>query len=605
MVRLSVPALLVPLVLLPGVALAEGSADVPMMETLLPETKIFVDILDVNERIEYRGEHPADLFDPAGVFIRTVFDGEVIEPTSGTGAYSFTFRVQQSFWGMEVAGRQGGRVWSADWRFNAGEFSQRRSVTRSFYALVDGGQPGHDGVVEMKAEGLGGYVFRLAANTSGLRGADGRSVPYIGQVSDAQVPVYFEPPERALLNPVAPQITGASSDSVFSTCETLVPGSNEVTFTFESNVSGTLHLICDLNQDGTFDMVGDGDVHLIREAVQGTNAVTWAGTDTDGVAVPVGTYECLLRLTQGEFHYVAHDIETSYPGFRLFEYQQGAQRRGLSMYWNDVEVQANDISMENGVPGIVTSGPTGVASGAYDAPADPLVNARAWGRFRPGSKGDNAWLDTYVWLGLDDSDVFTVNIADGIIDTDQDGLTDIEEDCETGTDKTKPDTDDDGIGDKKEVRRMPTDPLDPDSDDDCVLDGAELNANGDLVDSDGDDLPDPLDPDDDNDGISTLLEMCELTTDQNYDRDLFPNNLDLDSDADQYSDTREGYCDRDGDGNPDFLDRDTIGLGQCDPDAGFYAGGCRSVDTRPGVALLLLAAGALRRRRPSLSGHGA
>ncbi|HMV66996.1 MAG TPA: hypothetical protein PKA64_09110, partial [Myxococcota bacterium] len=585
MVRLSASVLLATLVSLS--AHAESSADVPVMDSLLPDTRVFVDVLDaVNERIEYHGDHPAAMFDPTGLYQRTVFDGELIEPTSGNGAYRFEFDVQMTSWSFEVAGRVGGRVWSPDWRFNAGAFAQRDAISRSFYALVDGGQPGHDGVVELKTEGLGGYVFRLAANRSGLRGADGRSVPILGQVYDAQIPVYFEPPEKALLNPVSPQLSGVSSDSVLSSCETLVAGSNEVTFTMESNVNGTLHLICDLNQDGVFDMVGDGDVHLIRDAVQGTNTFTWEGYDNAGAIVPPGSYQCKLRLTLGEFHYVAYDIETSYPGFRLFELQQGGARRGLSMFWNDIEVQANDINMDNGVPGPVTSGPDGVFSGAYASPADPLANARAWGRFRPGSKGDNSWLDTYAWLGQFDSGVLTINIADGVTDTDQDGLTDIEEDCVTGTDKTKPDTDDDGIGDLKEVRRMPTDPLNPDTDGDCVLDGAELDASGHLVDSDGDDLPDPLDDDDDGDDIPTKLEMCDLTSDPNYDRDNFTNNLDLDSDADGYSDTREGICDRDGDGNPDFLDRDTIGLGNCDPNGGFYAGGCSSVDASPAGGLL-------------------
>jgi hypothetical protein len=591
----------------PNEARAEGAEDLQIMEELLPETRVYVDILDATiERIQFTASHPAEMYDPNGNYMRAVLDGELIVPTAGEGAYSFRFGLLTDAWDFEVAGRNGGRVWSPDWRFNAGTFRAMDALNRSFYALVDGGQVGHDGLVELKAEGLAGYVFRLAANRSGLPRTDGRSVPVAGQVFNAEMPIYLEPPERALLNPVDPSFSGLSASSPVGTCDTLVPGTNEVTFNFTSNVNGTVHILCDINQDGVFDMVDDGDVHLIREAFEGSNQVVWNGNDNEGLPVATGAYQCLLRLTVGEFHYVGYDIETSYPGFRLYEYQNGGTRRGLSMYWNDVDVQANDINMPNNVPGRVSSGADGVDPGSYASAADPLTNARAWGAFRTGSKGDSAWMDTYAWIASVDSTIFDVNVADGTGDIDGDGLTDIVEDCESGTDKTKPDTDEDGIGDKREWERMPTDPLDPDSDDDCLLDGEEVPAEGQPYDSDDDDIVDPLDPDDDGDGILTILEMCELPndlpTDRNFDESLengdeAPNHLDLDSDGDLWSDSREGIGDRDGDGNADFLDPDTVGFGIFDPQGGYYAGGCAQgpLPTRAAVAGLALLL--LRRRR--------
>ncbi|MDD5172896.1 MAG: hypothetical protein PHG59_02000 [Patescibacteria group bacterium] len=62
------------------------------------------------------------------------------------------------------------------------------------------------------------------------------------------------------------------------------------------------------------------------------------------------------------------------------------------------------------------------------------------------------------------------------IDTDNDGLTDSEEQ-ELGTDQEDFDTDDDGLSDKEEVRIYLTDPWDQDSDGDGIKDGEEVRQN--------------------------------------------------------------------------------------------------------------------------------
>lgn len=59
------------------------------------------------------------------------------------------------------------------------------------------------------------------------------------------------------------------------------------------------------------------------------------------------------------------------------------------------------------------------------------------------------------------------------IDTDQDGLTD-EEENDFRTDINNTDTDQDGLTDRQEVKVYKTDPLNPDSDGDGYLDGEEL-----------------------------------------------------------------------------------------------------------------------------------
>ncbi len=124
-----------------------------------------------------------------------------------------------------------------------------------------------------------------------------------------------------------------------------------------------------------------------------------------------------------------------------------------------------------------------------------------------------------------------------IIDTDGDGLTDIQEE-ENGTDPGDPDSDGDGLGDLEEL--VPgadgyvTDPLDPDSDGDGLNDGDELlhGSNATAPDTDGDTLTDgvevhthgtsPTMRDTDGDGLTDDVETGISGTDP----------LDADTDGD-------------------------------------------------------------------------
>ena len=60
-----------------------------------------------------------------------------------------------------------------------------------------------------------------------------------------------------------------------------------------------------------------------------------------------------------------------------------------------------------------------------------------------------------------------------IVDTDEDGLTDIEE-LRLGTNPARVDTDFDGLSDWDEVKSFKTDPVNSDSDGDGYLDGIEV-----------------------------------------------------------------------------------------------------------------------------------
>jgi hypothetical protein len=133
----------------------------------------------------------------------------------------------------------------------------------------------------------------------------------------------------------------------------------------------------------------------------------------------------------------------------------------------------------------------------------------------------------------------------------------IDQDCD-GEDGTQPldlDTDGDGLTDLEEGA-LGTDPFNPDTDGDGLSDGFEPP-----VDTDGDGLIDPLDPDDDGDGWPTSVEGQG-----DFDGDGLPDYLDLDSDGDGVLDGAEseaGRLDAGGTGESPKGPRPEMGCG-CD-----------------------------------------
>ena len=155
------------------------------------------------------------------------------------------------------------------------------------------------------------------------------------------------------------------------------------------------------------------------------------------------------------------------------------------------------------------------------------------------------------------------NDGDGIADyldddDDNDGIPTIDEDLNGNGNPTDDDSDGDGIPNY-------LDPLDSDGDTipDLVED-ANNDGNPADDDTDGDGTPDYLDLDSDNDGIPDRTEVgIRPSRPYDADRDRTPNYRDLDSDNDGKPDSSEGTASRDGDGIPDYLDRDDDG-----PDSG-------------------------------------
>lgn len=579
------------LLLLPAAASAEGSLgpspELDPSQALRQTTVIRVDILDfTTETFVWTGRGGVQVTDPAGTAIGMFASGATVTPTMN-GQYRLNLEDNQYAtdamgnivlstrepWDVTVfsgGAPRDGRVWSFAWGFNTGSFDRTAGTNASFYARVPGGDSESYAVMELRTDGLAGFIFEIQGNSTGVAGVNaGRSVPEVGNRADNEYQIYLNPPDDASYTYLAPSVRdfrfqgGTETPGGVATCDEFVAGESEGEFHFTSNVDGSYHLICDLNRDGLFDIVDDGDLLILGSAISGENIVPFDGLDNDGVPIPPGDWQCLVRVTVGEFHYVGRDIETSFLGLRMFQIRRDRSRVPLNMFWNDALVQANAITMPAPFAFIAaeTSGPMGLNSGAPGDPVVPLgevvvrpgANSRAWGDFvsvggTGTGKGNEAYLDTYTWLDEALSAPITIHSVDGTLDTDGEGLTDYVERCTTGTDWMNPDTDGDSVNDYIETMRgMPgvdTDgdgtfnAFDTDDDDDCVLtiledpdgDGDPTN---DHTDTDG--TPNYLDDDDDGDGLSTCSEDANGDgdpTNDDADGDGIPNYLEPDSDDD-------------------------------------------------------------------------
>lgn len=451
-------------------ARAEGTAQLGTSQALRSGTVMYVDIVDPTvESIRWTGVGTATLYGPTGASLGTLTSGT---PRSlvglPVGAYRLVNASQQTVggtWDVAVINQTDGaaargRLYSYNWTFDANSYAQANGTSGSFYAIVDGGTASHKPVIELALHGLAGYIWDMNANAIGVAGPNrGRSVPVAGNSVTPQYPIYLRPPTIATYDQGTASVAGldfiggtstsAVTGAEIDPCNQVAPGQSEGQFMFQSQVTGSYHVQCDLDRDGAFSESDPDDLLLIGPLSIGANVVSWNGVHR-GLPVTPGQYDCQVTTTVGEFHYVGRDIETSYRGMRMYEVRADLTRRPLRMFWDDTAVQAAEVNMPNGVRGLVTPGPDGMLSAPYGATPTANVDARAWGNFTGAGKGNDSFLDTYVWLAESTSSQIELRAADVTVDTDGDGLSDFAEECTIGSNPESRDSDDDGTPDGEE-----------------------------------------------------------------------------------------------------------------------------------------------------------
>lgn len=473
-------------------AWAEGTAETGPTQTLTTATVVFVDILDAQrEEFEFTGQGSIVVSQPSGARMGTFGSGSVITPVTGeTGRYRVQFIESQGAPGWDITvfdtsrtprEARPGRVSSLAWDFDAGGFEAERSLEGSFYVVVPGGLPSTTGVIEVRPDGLAGFEYQVLANAWGVDGDNaGRTVPLASTTATSGYPIYLNPPEVATYASVQPEIEEPSFRSGRLGCSAIEIATSTGTFVFGSNIRGRARVVCDLDENGVFDPMGGGDLNLSSPVIPGTHRIDWDGNGPDGRPVPAGDYPCRIELGTGEMHFIGLDIETIYPGMRMYALNRNLIRTPLRMFWDDTLVQDTAVTMPNGQIGLITSGGDGLDSAPPNEPTVANVNGRAWGNFGEPSKGDESYSDTFAFLARSTSSTLTVTVMDPRLDRDRDQLSDYTEMCVLGTDSLDADSDDDGLSDGEEQVEgrdgFITNPLNADTDGDGLVDGVETSG---------------------------------------------------------------------------------------------------------------------------------
>jgi uncharacterized protein (TIGR03382 family) len=547
-------------------ALAEGSEEFDVNETVWngltgflandqavnANSVVRVDILnDGNEKVCWRGNGNLTLLRPDGTTsVASLANNQCSNAVAGvTGAYYADIIDNQTVgtaWDIRVcassvannacfsnnANERTGRLWSTAWNFSQNVFfNERYSINGSVYAIVPGGAVGRDAVIEMQMRGVSGAYYTLRANGTGPSTAAGvrvgRSVPRDPSYSvSAEYPLYLNPPESAKYNWTTPVVSDVQLTPACGTGVVLARAAGRISFS--SNVTGQYVVVCDVNKDSVYDFAGSSDFSSFGAAQVGTNSISWDGRNNGGVDAAEGNYNCVIRLNVGEFHYIAEDIETAYPGIRMYRLESNkTTRTPIRLFWDDTSVGASE-NMPNGQVSPVSPLATGLDPVAIATPAaafyftggnraNPVGNARAWGDFDANGegKGNEAYLDQFSAAETAISPALSVNVISNGGDADADGLGNARE-CDIGSDPGDNDTDNDG-----------------------VRDGSEAPNTGAIPNTDGDAQPDVLDPDDDGDGVPTKTELGPSENGDgnpadaaNSDSTAPPDYLDTDSDND-------------------------------------------------------------------------
>ncbi len=484
---------------------AEGPAD-PGLDALrmLGETDLYLDVLEADETVTFTGGGLLTVYGagPLGAPV-VLADGEslTLQPRPDGSPWQLALAVIDNTvpWDVTVTDQGGtphdGRLHAQVWSLSTGSFGVGAAFSGSLYAYAPSTGPSSvDTVVEWRVDGLSGNDWGVRANTDGVFGALGRSVPLAGAVAPPELAIYLHPPERATYTALVPAVSNARFVAD-ATCDDPDPtGSGEVRFT--ASAEGRYHVVCDLSGDSVLDLSDPDDLHLTGDATVGPNTVVWDGLDSDGLVVGAGRYTCEVQLTVGEIHFPLDDVETAYAGMQMFAVESDGSRTSLPMHWDDTLVAGGAVTMPNGQLGLVRSGPGGMDSGDPALGPVPNVTSRAWGNFTGASRLDGAWADTWTYRERAVSASFDIVVDAGAIDFDGDGLLDREETCQTLTDPREADTDADGLLDGDELL---TNPLDADTDDDGLSDGEEVFG-PDWTAASGDET-EPRDPDSDADGL--------------------------------------------------------------------------------------------------------
>jgi|GEM_PF-1910909 len=349
---------------------AVGTSTVGSGISLEETTLLHVDLVDDSERIEFdvRSVDGVDgelwVQSPWGDFFAfavsddtLVFDGQTgrwdftFAPTGGQRLYEVDVRV------MRDDVEQGGRLFSRQWNFEAGSYTNRTNA--AFFIPVD-----DTALWRLEFNGLAGHEFIVAGSRLGVQAPfSGRSVPLQGMALQADHPVYLDMPEVE---------TQATSTALLT--DVVVDG-DWVSWDLSRRATVVLQFA---SQD---------DVAYAADLSAGRHAWQMPADSVDSVD---GVDTLVVAAREAEFHFVAMDVEFCRPGVRIHQWVDGGWAPSV-MHWDDSLIDDGSLTM-------VTTPAGGISSGDVSSPARSGRNAHAWGGPLgvPDGPGNLTLIDTWT-----------------------------------------------------------------------------------------------------------------------------------------------------------------------------------------------------------------
>ncbi|MBN2802790.1 MAG: OmpA family protein [Deltaproteobacteria bacterium] len=308
----------------------------------------------------------------------------------------------------------GGKLHSELFVFNLGSYTN--TSDSNFYVLVPGGRVNENYVWLLDFNGLGGYVYEVSGNFTGVDSPNGNgievagfSVPMLNNSVSPMFEVYLNHPAVAFPPGAPPVVTGFKFTDDAGEDNAISPGDQNLvqdtgSFEFSSDVDGTYAIFIDGDDDGIYDPTTQYDILLVGEAFSGLNTIPFNGLDNQGNPMKPGIHMAKISLRAGEYHFVGTDIESALPGIRILD-ANTSNIKPATMFWNDKFIDPKTTFIPD------NTYPDGMSSGEFTDTVEIGVNAHSWGTQEQYAEGNATYIDTYVY-GEDDIDFLDVIVTD-------------------------------------------------------------------------------------------------------------------------------------------------------------------------------------------------
>lgn len=251
-----------------------------------------------------------------------------------------------------------GRLWARSWAFNALTYDKADATNADYFILTPGGYANTNYVWTLDLNQFAGYIYEIIANAIGVNPPNSSlSTNMTGNSITPEYPVYLGYPAVAAPPPGTPPtissfsfIDNAGVDYGISPSTTLGIQDAGV-FNFTTNVNGTYAITIDVDHNGIYDA---NDVLLLGRASSGANSVAWDGRDKLGAVLPAGEYAARLQVRLGEYHFIAADAETSggdAEGLTIYQALSGGGQAATAVYWDDKTLLGGTTTLPDGLVG--------------------------------------------------------------------------------------------------------------------------------------------------------------------------------------------------------------------------------------------------------------